>query len=179
MTQPTCTLDGCEKPSRNKGGGAMCKMHYHRQYRHGDTTKVASETTVTASLGRRYKRTTKAGHPLADKYGRLYLHRLVLFDAIGFGPHLCHWCDTEIDWLPKGDPRELQSDHLNSDGADNRLVNLVPSCRSCNTTRGSQARAQALRDAGWWSEHDTIARLAANGRTVPVEQRKSRHARAA
>jgi 5-methylcytosine-specific restriction endonuclease McrA len=166
-------LDGCEKPSRNKGGGALCKMHYHRQYRHGSTDKAAHLSDVTASLGRRYTSTYKPGHPLASKHGKVYTHRLVLFEAIGYGPHVCHWCETEIDWLPKGDPQELQPDHLNGDGADNRIENLVTSCRSCNTARGCQARAAALRAAGWWSNNDTIAALANGGRSAPVESRKS------
>lgn len=29
---PTCTFPGCEKPRRTPGS-ALCKMHYHRQYR--------------------------------------------------------------------------------------------------------------------------------------------------
>lgn len=35
MTSLTCTVESCEKPSRNKSA-ALCKMHYHRQYRTGN-----------------------------------------------------------------------------------------------------------------------------------------------
>ena len=172
MMQPTCTVDGCEKPSRNKLSAAMCKMHYHRWYRHGSTDKVATATNVTVSLGRRYRYRYLPSHPLADKSGRVYEHRAVLFDEIGPGPHPCHWCGVDVDWLPKATPGELQPDHLNNDGADNRTENLVPSCRDCNTTRGAQRRADALREAGFWSNNDTIAALRDGGRAPRLEARK-------
>lgn len=172
MSDHTCVIDGCDKPSRNTHSAAMCKMHYHREYRHGDCQMVASQSDVTVSLGRRYKRVTASGHPLADADGRLYEHRKVLFDVIGEGPHPCHWCEILVQWLPRWSPGELQVDHLSNDGADNRPSNLVPSCRACNTARGSQRRAVALRDAGWWSEHDTVA-LTGGGRTLRVEDRRT------
>lgn len=164
MTQPTCILGDCDKPSRNPKSAALCPMHYHRQYRHGSTDKVAHESGITVSLGRRYRRISATNHPLADKSGGAYEHRVVLYDAIGTGPHPCHWCSAEVDWLPKGDPRCLQVDHVNGDGADNRAANLVPSCGGCNTARALQARSEALRVAGWWSRNDTIAHLASGGR---------------
>lgn len=168
MQHPTCTVPECEKPARSRSA-TYCKMHYHRWYRHGSVEMQASRSGITASLGRRYKTRYLPHHPLASKHGAVYVHRQVLFDEIGYGPHACHWCGTEIDWLPRGDPRELQPDHLNGDGADNRLENLVPACRNCNTARGSQHRADALRAAGYWSHHDTIARLSRNGRRPRVE----------
>jgi len=168
MSQRICTVDGCEKPTRSNKAD-WCKMHYHRWYRHGSVDKVATATDVSVYLGRRYRAISRAGHPLATKHGRVYEHRAVLFDEIGYGPHACHWCGDEVDWLPKGDPRELQPDHLNNDGGDNRLDNLVASCRTCNTARAMQRRSQALKEAGWWSNHDTIARLRSGGRAALVE----------
>lgn len=168
MNQRTCTVDGCEKKPRSANAD-WCPMHYHRWYRHGSVHKVATEAGITASLGRRYRTKYAPRHPLASKHGIVYVHRMVLFDAIGRGPHSCHWCETEIDWAPKGDPRELQPDHINGDGSDNRIENLVPSCRRCNTTRGGQARSDALRDAGFWSGNDTVAHLKSGGRAPRVE----------
>ena len=168
----TCTVDGCDKPRRSAGAD-YCKMYYHRWYRHGSVDKVSRGSGVTVSLGRRYKRMRAVGHPVADANGMAYVHRVVLFDEIGPGPHVCHWCDVEVDWLPRGMPGELQVDHLNNDGADNRAENLVPACRDCNAGRGAQRRMDALRDAGFWSNNDTIAALRSRGRTIRVEDRKS------
>jgi hypothetical protein len=143
-------------------------MHYHRQYRHGDVNAVAHKSGVTASMGRRYRTRYAPTHPLASKHGIVYEHRQVLYDAIGGGVHHCFWCGTDVEWAPKGDPKELQPDHLNGDGADNRIENLVPSCRRCNTTRGIQARHDALREAGFWSVNDTIAELKSGGRAERI-----------
>lgn len=172
MDNSTCVIDGCEKPTRSANAD-WCKMHYHRWYRHGSTEKVATKSDVSVAHGRLYRTVSAKGHPLAHASGRAYEHRVVLYDAIGPGPHACHWCDTMVDWVPKGTPGELQPDHLNNQGDDNRIENLVPSCRSCNGARGSQRRAAALKAAGWWSNHDTIVRLAAGGRSTPVALRKA------
>ena len=167
MPNPTCTIDGCTKPARS-AKAEWCKMHYHRWYRHGSTDKVSTRSDITASLGRRYRVVPAKGHPMAMANGRAYEHRVVLYDELGPGPHACHWCGTEVDWLTKGDPANLIPDHVNGDGADNRLANLVPSCTPCNTTRALQARSEALRAAGWWSSHDTVARLANTSRRPPI-----------
>jgi hypothetical protein len=153
-----CTLDGCQKKARSKGS-KLCAMHYHRQYRHGDASKVATRE-ASVSNGRRYRTMTSHGHPLAKAHGKVYVHRAVLYDTIGPGSHSCHWCGTSIEWFKeKSDPALIHVDHLNNIGDDNRPENLVPSCRTCNGLRGLQRRAEALRRAGWWSVNDTIAAL--------------------
>jgi hypothetical protein len=148
-----CTVSGCDKPARSKSA-ELCPMHYHRQYRHGDVTKVATESGITGSLGRQYRTTQRPDHPLAPPCGRVYVHRIVLYDKLGPGPHPCHWCGTDVDWLDKSNPRALYPDHLNHDGSDNRPENLVAACQPCNTTRG------------WWSNNDTVA--ITSGRRPPV-----------
>jgi 5-methylcytosine-specific restriction endonuclease McrA len=70
------------------------------------------------------------GHPLADKRGRLLIHRLTLFNVIGPGVHPCHWCGTPVEW-----GTTLQTDHVNWDRRDNSPENLVPSCGPCNSRR--------------------------------------------
>lgn len=157
MPNRTCSVPGCDKPSRSLNQ-PLCPMHYHRLYRHGSIDRTAHHGVVTASGGRRYRRRYMPGHPLAGSDGKVYVHRMVLFDSIGPGLHACHWCQRPVFWtLPKGKPNQLQVDHLNGMGDDNDPSNLVPSCPRCNTTRASQARADALRAAGWWSRHDTVA----------------------
>lgn len=169
MPNPTCSVPDCDKPSRTAKAD-YCPMHYHRWYRHGSVDKTASGSGITASLGRRYRTIYNPTHPLAGKNGKVYEHRAVLYDQIGPGPHPCHWCEDEVDWLPKGTPGALQVDHLNNDGADNAPANLAPSCAGCNTARGQQRKAAALASQGWWSSHDTIARLKSGGRRAPIER---------
>lgn len=167
MSNPTCTAPDCEKPARS-ATAEWCPMHYHRMYRHGSLDRTATKVRVGAP--RRYRTIAAKGHPLAGVNGRAYEHRVVLYDVIGPGVHECHWCGGSVEWLPKGAPGELQPDHLNNDGGDNRPENLVPSCRGCNTTRALQRRHRALRSMGWWSEHDTIASLRTGGRADPIEE---------
>lgn len=75
------------------------------------------------------------GHPIADKSGRIQVHRAVLYESIGPGPHPCHWCGAMADW---GGIGGIHVDHLNGEPADNRLGNLVPSCQHCNKSRASK-----------------------------------------
>jgi 5-methylcytosine-specific restriction endonuclease McrA len=159
MPERTCAIDGCDKPTRS-GAAEWCKMHYHRWYRHGSPHKMANAASAPRVQGSetKYKIKDMPGHPVAGACGKVYVHRLVLFDAIGPGPHRCHWCNRLVDWSQPSDPDRLEVDHLNALKDDNRLANLVPSCGECNTNRGAQRRAELLRQAGWWSNNDTIAR---------------------
>lgn len=86
-----------------------------------------------------YKRLTGMhDHPLSTSGGVILEHRKTLYDAIGPGPHACHWKDqfdcgrTSLEW------DNICVDHLDSDTLNNTLENLVVSCRSCNTKRGSR-----------------------------------------
>lgn len=166
MTNPTCTVPGCGKPARSSEAD-WCPMHYHRMYRHGSLDKTAVGVRVGAP--RRYRTIAAKGHPLAHANGRAYEHRVVLYDLIGPGVHECHWCGDPVEWLPKGTPGELQPDHLNNDGGDNRPENLVPSCRSCNAGRAVQRRSDILRERGWWSGNDTVANLKTRQRLPRIE----------
>lgn len=168
MADRTCAVPDCTKQPRS-GSADLCPMHYHRWYRHGSVDLTAHEARISASHGRRYRWRYAPGHALASRAnGKVYEHRMVLYDTIGPGPHACHWCKTQVDWLPKGEPAALQVDHLNGFGDDNHPDNLVPSCADCNIARAMQARADALRRAGWWANHDTIAGLKSGGRRPRV-----------
>jgi 5-methylcytosine-specific restriction endonuclease McrA len=152
--------DGCENAPRT-GSAELCPKHYHRWYRHGSTDLATTEINVSVSHGRRYRLKEIPSHPLAGRNGKVYEHRMVLYDAIGPGPHPCYWCGVTLDWLPGSTPGAIEVDHLNAISDDNRIDNLVPACRNCNSGRGSQARADVLRSLGWWSNHDTIESLGA------------------
>lgn len=162
-----CEVPGCVKPARSNVA-ELCPMHYHRQYRHGSIDTVSTGSNVTVSLGRRYRTIQAVGHPIAPPNGRAYEHRVALYDSIGPGSHPCHWCGKLVHWGPKGTVDNLEPDHLNGDGADNRIANLVPACRSCNVARAQQARSKAMRKAGWWSVNDTIEQGKTQHRRDPI-----------
>lgn len=140
-------------------------MHYHRWYRHGTVEKVATNLSTVRRVGK-YKITELPNHPVAAPCGKAYVHRVVLYDAIGGGAHPCHWCQMPVTWdLPSTDPLGLQVDHLNNTRDDNRIENLVPSCLDCNVGRGAKRRHEALVADGYWSNNDTVAKLKAGRRT--------------
>jgi len=156
MGNRTCSVEGCVKPPRS-GSAEWCKMHYHRWYRHGSVDSCA--TGVPTGPGRLYRLLELPGHPLADSANKVWEHRVVLFATIGPGVHPCRWCGKSVSWdSTRGDTDCLVADHVNGRGDDNRPENLVPACVACNNTRGAQARHDALVAAGFWSNHDTIAR---------------------
>jgi hypothetical protein len=74
-------------------------------------------------------------HPLMDAGGLVPMHRIVLSDHIGLGPVDCHWCSRPLDWFSKG-PDMCVVDHLDNNGQNNDIENLVPSCAQCNKDRG-------------------------------------------
>lgn len=82
------------------------------------------------------------GHPLATKDGSVAIHRKVLFEKIGWGPHNCHWCNISLEWTPGKiiQNKTLISDHLDFDTRNNSPENLVPSCHGCNKSRSSPSR---------------------------------------
>lgn len=91
-----------------------------------------------------YQKQSAEGHQLADAQGSVYVHRLVLFEAIGVGPHPCWWCGMLLEWRPF-DGRSwsgvLVVDHLDGDASNNVASNLVPSCFSCNVHRARSGNA--------------------------------------
>lgn len=89
-----------------------------------------------------YHRGVVPGHPLGDSRSRVYLHRAVLYDAIGAGPHRCHWCQWDgLNWGLNGkDPDNLIVDHLDGDADNNRRENLVCAHKWCNDNRATIER---------------------------------------
>ena len=130
-----CEVGGCDLPHLAKG---LCVNHYALKRRNGDFVKRKRGPKrrdghiVLDSQGRPGKYVPK--HPLARKSGIVTLQRLVLFDAIGFGPHRCHWCDKWINWgWPMAD--RLTADHLDWDPTNNDPSNIVAACHGCNSKR--------------------------------------------
>ena len=79
--------------------------------------------------------TGQQDHPVAKAHGAAAEHRVVLYDEIGPGPHVCHWgCGKLLEW---GGRAGIQADHLDGDKLNNDLTNLVPSCGPCNIKRAA------------------------------------------
>lgn len=82
-------------------------------------------------------------HPLSAGSGKVPEHRVILFEKIGPGEHLCHWgCGSLLRWLPGQHTaaEAITTDHIDNDGQNNDPSNLVPSCHTCNVRRGRDAR---------------------------------------
>jgi hypothetical protein len=119
-----------------------------------------------------YRVVSCRGHSLADKSGRVYEHRLVLFGAIGEGPHSCHWCGRKINWKRSEGVSRLVVDHLNDERCDNRLENLVPSCVYCNSERSLRPDFLTHCGAGHpWTEENSYERPDGKGRLCRACQR--------
>lgn len=153
-----CAVPGCIKEPRS-GKADLCKMHYHRAYRHGSVDALISESGLTVSNGRKYRSLYRPRHPMAAPSGKIYEHRFVLYEKIGPGTHPCHWCGTPVRWIVGKAPGMLTADHVDGHGDNNDPTNLVPACQQCNTTRAQALRAEVARAAGWWSNHDTARSL--------------------
>lgn len=86
-------------------------------------------------------------HPLATSRGYVLRSRLVLYNAIGPGPHPCALCDTPLEWRLRS-PRhgDLCVDHIDEDVTNDTLGNLRPTCVTCNATRSQRWKIQAGED---------------------------------
>jgi hypothetical protein len=78
-------------------------------------------------------------HPLATKNGYVLESRKLLYDRIGAGPQICHWCATTIVWKVKrgrGTHRgHVVADHVDGNWRNDSPDNVVPACQGCNGTR--------------------------------------------
>lgn len=92
---PLCTTEGCRNSRKSKNG--LCGSCYSRRRRTGTTAAPSYKYRSLGSSG--YVRVMDKGHPLSNPNGHIYEHRKVLFNAIGEGPHRCHWCATEVAWV--------------------------------------------------------------------------------
>lgn len=97
-----CTIDNCKKPHIAKG---MCQMHYRRVALYDHPESILSIGYITDNKG--YIMLHLPNHPLANKNGAVYEHRLVMSEHIGryLAPH-------------------ESVHHKNGNRSDNRIKNL-------------------------------------------------------
>lgn len=130
-----CKFEGCTDKVKSRG---WCQKHYIRWWKHQDPAYTRKRMEQWNSHG--YWMESCPDHPLADKQGMIFVHRRVLYDALGQGPHPCHECGQPLEW-----GSELHVDHLNEDKGDNRLSNLAPACPPCNRLRSAILRRDERR----------------------------------
>jgi hypothetical protein len=131
--RPQCRIDGCDNKAVYSDG--ICNACYTRRYRTGTLERRVYKYRSVTSHGY-IVLVGRDDHPMSVR-GRMYEHRQVLYDAIGPGPHVCHWCSASVNWVKglctKG---SLVPDHLDGNKANNTRTNLVPACQQCNAARG-------------------------------------------
>ena len=132
-SMPLCVVPGCRNPRGYSSG--ICNGCYCRLRRTGTLERRVWSYRSMSSHG--YVRVSSVDHPMANGKGYVYEHRMVLYDAIGQGSHPCHWCKQPVQWVNgRLHKWALVPDHLDGVKSNNDLSNLVPSCNTCNSSRG-------------------------------------------
>lgn len=138
-----CSVDGCTAQPRRNG---LCEMHSEHLRTHGDPVerrqgaKKKPGRPLTGTVRKDgYRSITRHGHPLADKWGHVLEHRVVLYEKIGPGEHPCHWCGVTVRW-EAGRAAGITVDHVDFDPSNNTPANLVPACNACNVRRCLERR---------------------------------------
>lgn len=124
-----CICSACGKPftpKSKRATGRFCSLACY--YKAGP--RGPRKQTVN---GKRMAH--RPNHPIAPPSGTLSYSRIVLFDQIGFGPHDCFWCGTEIDWKYGLEPGTLVIDHLDFNTQNIWPENLVAACVNCKNRR--------------------------------------------
>lgn len=141
---PERICDRCGRaftPNRTSRAGRYCSPSCYQADRHGKPRKA-----VTLKP----RQTRVPGHPIAPPSGTVGVARVVLYDKIGAGPHLCHWCGKGIDWARGLAPQALIADHLDWDVNNNVPENLVASCHLCNSHRRKSRTHQLIGEGELW-----------------------------
>jgi hypothetical protein len=121
-----CIVHKCRSPTTSSDD-EMCPRHGGR----GKAVNVARGTLGRYVRKDGYVELVRPDHPLAKRHGRVFEHRVILFEKSGGISLPCFWCAKDLDW------DTTVADHLNEIKGDNDPDNLVPSCNDCNRARGA------------------------------------------
>lgn len=136
MVDRTCSVEDCEGKPVARG---WCSKHYHRWYRTGGTDLPARFRVPTGTMFKSgpYRQIFEPDHPIATSNGLVTVHRKVLYDKIGPGWHLCHWCHQPVSWSSTVPAfARITADHLDNDKSNDDPSNLAATCMACNRARG-------------------------------------------
>lgn len=100
------------------------------------------------------------GSPNAIKCS-IYVHKWVLYEKLGYGPHQCHWCHRTLNWQKGTAGDTLIADHLDDNPRNNDPDNLVAACNGCNTIRARTAFRPAIQPGEWFIERNGLKSRAA------------------
>ncbi len=123
MAQSTCSIDGCEGVALSRG---WCGRHYKRWRKWGDPQRSRPPSSgYVAANG--YRKVHAAGHPVADRWGWAYEHRLIAWGAHGPFPlsrHVHHRNGDKLDNRPENlevlAPVQHGAEHRKIDDAEMR-----------------------------------------------------------
>ena len=132
-----CRVDDCERTA-NRKTYQLCEKHYYRLRRTGSVARPEVKHSYQRSDG--YIVRYAPSHPLSDKQGKVFEHRMVFYDINGPAAMSCYWCKKRLEWS------DTHIDHLNDVKFDNRPSNLVSSCPVCNQARGRDKMKQSMRE---------------------------------
>lgn len=127
LSEPTCTIDGCDRPYRCKG---LCSLHYDRLRRHGDPLEAGVDRS---------------------NVGYYAAHQRV-WNAWGKATeHSCAQCDAPAqEWAyDHSDPEEQREARTSQSGLTRTLpysldVNrYLPMCKPCHSRFDAMAMAVA------------------------------------
>lgn len=123
-----CKVDGCNRDAMYRGK-QLCQMHYFRVMRNGTTDTLPKTRKYRTQNPAGYQKIYEPSHPLKDSTGYVYEHRFVVYGKYGTSLPACEICGKPTFW------DSCHIDHIDKDVTNNKLENLRPVCRGCNTFR--------------------------------------------